>query len=93
MRHSQPGKYTFYTSSSFRNKAWDFGDMNGDSAQNPVHVYTTPGIYDVSLAATNAEGVNMAAKAGYILADPPVLVANFSVNTPRRNSTLCRWFY
>ncbi|MDD1719533.1 MAG: PKD domain-containing protein [Methanoregulaceae archaeon] len=28
---------------------WDFGDGSGSSAMDPVHVYTAPGIYTVSL--------------------------------------------
>ncbi len=32
---------------------WGFEDMTGSSAQNPVHDYTIPGIYDVSLTVNN----------------------------------------
>ncbi|HNQ30648.1 MAG TPA: PKD domain-containing protein, partial [Methanolinea sp.] len=28
---------------------WDFGDGNTSAAQTPSHIYTTPGVYDVSL--------------------------------------------
>ncbi|MFO8009510.1 MAG: PKD domain-containing protein [Dehalococcoidia bacterium] len=30
--------------------AWDFGDGNTSSEQNPVHTYTSAGVYDVTLA-------------------------------------------
>jgi gliding motility-associated-like protein len=33
---------------------WDFGDGNTSTLQNPIHIYSTPGIYSVSLAAGNA---------------------------------------
>ncbi len=29
----------------FNDMKWDFGDSNGDTGLNPVHVYTTPGFY------------------------------------------------
>ena len=35
---------------------WDFGDGNTSTVQNPAHVYTTPGNYTVSLAATSSNG-------------------------------------
>ncbi|MDP6908944.1 MAG: PKD domain-containing protein, partial [Flavobacteriales bacterium] len=31
---------------------WDFGDGNTSTDQNPMHLYTTPGTYEVSLTAT-----------------------------------------
>ena|GEM_PF-1527506 len=38
--------------------SWDFGDgdSTGATLQNPVHTYTKPGIYSVSLSATNYLG-------------------------------------
>ena len=33
--------------------SWNFGDGFASNAQNPTHVYTTPGTYTVSLTATN----------------------------------------
>lgn len=36
--------------------AWDFGDGGVSHAQNPVHVYTEPGTYTVSLAVTRPGG-------------------------------------
>ena len=32
--------------------SWNFGDGTTSSDQNPVHVYATPGVYDVTLTAT-----------------------------------------
>ncbi len=34
----------------------DFGDELSSGDQNPPHVYTSPGLYDVELIAQNAEG-------------------------------------
>ena len=36
--------------------SWDFGDAGVSTDENPVHVYTAPGDYTVSLTATNANG-------------------------------------
>lgn len=36
--------------------AWNFGDGGASSAQNPKHIFTVPGVYDVTLTATNAVG-------------------------------------
>ncbi|HEX2899697.1 MAG TPA: PKD domain-containing protein, partial [Bacteroidia bacterium] len=35
---------------------WDFGDGNTSNAQNPNHVYTTPGAFTVSLIIINTAG-------------------------------------
>lgn len=40
------------TSSSFDTISWDFGDSNTSTATNPVHTYTTSGLYTVSQTIT-----------------------------------------
>jgi len=58
---------------------WDGGRKNdvwrlvpaGSSAQNPVHTYTTPGIYQVALQAYNAGGYTSMRKTGYITVMAP----------------------
>ncbi len=35
---------------------WDFGDGNTSTSQNPVHTYTTPGEYTMTLTITTATG-------------------------------------
>ncbi|MBE0368985.1 S8 family serine peptidase [Pseudoalteromonas aurantia] len=37
--------------------AWDFGDGNTSSEQNPVHVYGATGLYPVTLTVTDATGL------------------------------------
>ncbi|MEA1052545.1 PKD domain-containing protein, partial [Lamprobacter modestohalophilus] len=37
---------------------WDFGDGNSSSERNPTHVYTTPGLYNVTLTVTNSDGLS-----------------------------------
>ncbi len=36
--------------------SWDFGDGNTSSSQNPTHLYTGPGSYDVGLTVTDIDG-------------------------------------
>lgn len=72
--------FTDATSGSPTSWAWRLGDGTTSTSQNPVHVYDTPGIYDVELTATNALGSNTITKPVIILdpnstdfdADPPV---------------------
>jgi len=45
---------------------WSFGDDESSEEQNPVHVYSTPGTYDVSLAVTTAVGEDTETKHDFI---------------------------
>lgn len=36
--------------------SWDFGDGGTSTDQNPTHTYTTPGVFDVTLLLTDANG-------------------------------------
>jgi uncharacterized delta-60 repeat protein len=63
----------------YKNDVWRFMPA-GSSAQNPLHTYTTPGNYQVTLQAYNASSYDSTRKAGYITvnAPPPAPVANFT---------------
>ncbi len=37
--------------------AWDFGDLNQSTEQNPCHIYTTPGTYTVTLTVFDSNNV------------------------------------
>lgn len=60
--------------------SWDFGDTNTSTAQNPSHIYTTPGTYTVSLTVSNSDGNDTITKTNYINVNvlPPPPVAEFS---------------
>jgi PKD repeat protein len=47
-----------FVDSSFQadNYLWDFGDSSTSTSPNPSHIYTTPGIYTVSLIASSNMG-------------------------------------
>ncbi|MFA5295804.1 MAG: PKD domain-containing protein [Methanoregulaceae archaeon] len=47
-------------------RAWDFGDGGTSEDQGPVHAYSAPGTYTVSLTVTNPAGTNTETRAGYI---------------------------
>jgi len=60
--------------------SWSFGDgdITYQTRQNPVHTYTNPGVYSVSLTATNDGGSSTVTKTNLITVKPPVPVADFS---------------
>ncbi|MFA5456942.1 MAG: DUF2341 domain-containing protein [Synergistaceae bacterium] len=47
---------------------WTFGDTETSYDQNPTHIYTTPGTYDVSLTVYNATADDTEVKEDYITA-------------------------
>jgi len=49
-------EFTDQSSNQPNEWAWDFGDGNSSTEQNPSHTYAAPGIYTVCLTATNALG-------------------------------------
>ncbi|MFP4322538.1 MAG: beta strand repeat-containing protein [Anaerolineales bacterium] len=57
--------------------AWDFGDGNTSTEQNPTHTYASDGPYTVTLTASNAGGSNPTTVG--ITVNPPPPVASFTV--------------
>ncbi len=64
-------EYTASSDLSVTKWTWDFGDGDSAEIQNPVHLYTTPGIYDVTLAIDYAETSRTMTRTEYlyVLAD------------------------
>jgi hypothetical protein len=46
--------------------AWNFGDGQGSTQQNPSHTYASAGSYNVTLTASNALGSDQVVKTSYI---------------------------
>ncbi len=71
--------FTDLTSNSPTSWAWDFGGgATNSTAQNPTVVFNTPGSYDISLTATNADGSDTETKLAYIVvnANPAISASN-----------------
>ena len=60
--------------------SWTFGDGGTSSAQNPSHIYTSPGVYSVTLDVSNLYGSRNTTQD--ITVNPSLVYANFS-GTPR----------
>lgn len=58
---------------------WHFGDGTTSTQQNPVHVYATPGVYDVQLTALNNLGSDTRLRSALVqVTIPAPPVANFT---------------
>ena len=63
---------------------WDFGDGSVSEEQNPIHIYTDPGTYNVELFVSNPAGMDHKTITNYITVLPHVIIpeAEFS-GSPR----------
>ncbi|HOS47671.1 MAG TPA: PKD domain-containing protein [Bacteroidia bacterium] len=65
---------------------WDFGDGSSSTLMNPSHIYSTPGVYTVTLIATNANGCSdTLTRTNYITVNgaiPQFAVSNISGCSP-----------
>ncbi len=50
---------------------WDFGDGNTSTSQHPQHTYTSPGLYNVQLSASNCVGQTSEVKNNFIFVNMP----------------------
>ncbi len=58
---------------------WTFGDGTTSTLRSPSKTYASPGVYTVTLRATNSLGSNTRTRSGYVqVANPPPPVADFS---------------
>lgn len=57
---------------------WDFGDQTSSTQQNPLHTYTTPGTYTVTLTAFVGQQQQPLSKTGLIVVVPATLQPAFS---------------
>ena len=63
--------------------AWDFGDGNTSTLQNPSNKYEAEGMFTVSLSATNADGSDTESKASFITVAAPTgdMVTDYDGNS------------
>lgn len=59
---------------------WDFGDSTSSTQQHPVHTYTSPGAYTVSLTTPGIGGPSTLVEVGYVDVVPPPPSASFAAN-------------
>jgi PKD repeat protein len=70
---------------------WDFGDGATSSAQHPVHLYTAPGLYSVTLTVSNAGGSDSFTRTDLVAVQAPLPTLTFqSVADARVKSTSLR---
>jgi PKD repeat protein len=70
-------QFTDLSSGDYDTLAWDFGDGGSSDLENPMHTYSTPGTYSVSLTISGLGGSDTEIKASYITVYDPTL-ADFS---------------
>jgi PKD repeat protein len=70
-----PAQFTDASTGAPASWAWDFGDGDTSTAQNPSHAYASPGAYQVTLIATNVCGASVQYSATVAVTDAPT--ANF----------------
>jgi PKD repeat protein len=83
------GQVRFFDNSSNLPNAWNwsFGDGNTSTLQNPVHNYTSSGVYTVKLKVTNNFGVDSITKFNYIKYNDTVPAA--ATCTPQTLNQCC----
>lgn len=85
-------QFTDRSSGSISGRLWTFGDGAVDSLPNPLHTYTAPGLYTVTLTVSGPGGSHMLSRPAFITATaiPPTstvvaiapAVASAGVGTP-----------
>ncbi|MEP7263466.1 MAG: PKD domain-containing protein [Bacteroidota bacterium] len=69
------------TSTGASTYLWNFGDGTTDTTANPIHTYTTPGVYTVSLTATISICSNTKTTANLVTIISPQCNFTFATNT------------
>ncbi|MCH8318871.1 MAG: PKD domain-containing protein, partial [Bacteroidetes bacterium] len=78
------GDTTFFTDASVGSPIqwkWDFGDGDTSTAQNPSHLYASPGLYDVSLTVSDSLCSNFITKT--------IIVGPFPIVNLGNDTTVC----
>ncbi|WP_292387773.1 PGF-pre-PGF domain-containing protein [Methanosarcina sp. UBA5] len=68
--------------------SWNFGDGSTSADQNPVHVYSNDGVYNVTLTVVNSKGSNSIEKQNYITVSTKPPLSNFCSNITSGNIPL-----
>src|SRR5690606_9702136 len=58
--------------------SWDFGDGATSHERHPLHIYSEPGIYDVRLTVSGADGLSVLKKDDFVIVgEGPGLIATY----------------
>lgn len=66
------------SSGSYTSSSWDFGDGSTSSLNNPIHTYTDPGIYNISLTVYTSDGCQDTYQDQLEIIETPVVDFSFS---------------
>jgi len=75
------------------NWLWNFGDAQTSTAQNPTHVYTSPGTFTVALTVTDASGTDTMTKLRYVEVLTPGPIVDFYADPTSGPAPLTVTFY
>ncbi|WP_375436584.1 GEVED domain-containing protein [uncultured Hymenobacter sp.] len=62
-----PVQFTDQSSNAPTSWLWNFGDGSTSTQQNPSHIYSTAGVFNVSLTATNSFGNNVVTQNSHVV--------------------------
>ena len=76
------------TSSGGETFSWNFGDGTTSSEINPIHLYSTPGIYVIRLIAQDANTCNLIDSSSFTItvSGKPTAAFTYTPNPPQENS-------
>jgi len=85
-----PLKVRFYNTSNglISDFLWDFGDGNTSTLENPEYIFSTPGLYNISMIAKGPGGTDKAFKEKYIDVAWPVPDVDFVASTTQGTAPL-----
>ena len=86
--------FTDQSSGSVDTRAWDFGDGGSAAVTVPVHTYTAPGTYTVSLSVTGPGGSDALSRTNYITVQVltvPDAPSGLTAGTPTANAIGLAW--
>lgn len=78
----QTVSFTDVSSGSPTSWLWSFGDGQSSTARNPTHVFTSRGVFNVSLTATNASGSNAKTASITVSSASAPVITYFGANPP-----------
>jgi len=70
--------FTDASTGSITSHSWNFGDGGSSTQSDPVHAYTSPGTYSVSLTVTGPGGSDTLTRTDYVSVTEPAPIAEFS---------------